>query len=299
MAYGHNHALFDSVRGISKGLVSNSTNIEYTVSGVTSFDPYGFTLGSDNAAGNENGFTYVAWNWKAGNATLGTGDFTQGTIPSTCSRNVDAGFSIVSWTGDNSGNATVGHGLDYAPEMIIVKCRDEASRHWLIWHEAYNDNDKAMLFNTDVPSDTRFGPGAPTTDLFGLQNDQGNRDGKKFIAYCFHSVDGYSKFGKYTANNSTDGTFVHCSFRPAYVMVKAISSSGNWYTWDSERGQYNVIGERLALDSHLGEGTTPLAIDFVSNGFKFRDTNGGWNYGSREYIYMAFAETPFKYSNAR
>ena len=299
-----NNNVFDAVRGNTKLLATNTTDAEGTVSQfLNSFDSDGFTVGT---AGNvsANGETNVAWNWKAGNATLGTGDFTQGTIASTCSRNVDAGFSIVSYTGTGSAG-TVGHGLSSAPELVIVKQRDYAGNHWVTWHGsacsgsqflymdvAGNMNTHGPIWNSTVPSSTVFSVGT---------DNQTNRSGDGLIGYCFHSVDGYSKVGSYTGNGSSDGTFVYTGFRPAYVMVKCTTGTEDWWIYDTARNEHNVMDKYLWADSSNAEGTDAAthAVDYVSNGFKWRLNSGARNGNGNTYIYLAFAEHPFKHTNAR
>ena len=296
-----NHVIFDSIRGVGNELYPNLTNAESgNASSLTAFDAAGFNLGNNGDLGryNENNSTYAAWNWKAGTAFSNDASSTSvGSIDSTGSVNTDVGFSIISYTGNSSGNATVAHGLSKAPEMIIQKSRNEA-RHWLIWHTVYNDADKAMLFTTDGPADARFGPNAPTTSVFGLYSGQGNRDGTTAIAYCFHSVDGYSKFGSYTGNGNADGPFVYTGFRPAWVMVKRTNDTGHWPITNSKTLGYNPDNNELYADLTQVEATSD-SMDYLSNGFKLRWTSTEGNANGSTYIYMAFAKQPFKYANAR
>ena len=297
-----NNNVFDAVRGNTKLLATNTTDAEGTVSQfLNSFDSDGFTVGT---AGNvsANGETNVAWNWKAGNATLGTGDFTQGTIASTCSRNVDAGFSIVSYTGTGSAG-TVGHGLSSAPELVIVKQRDYAGNHWVTWHGsacsgsqflymdvAGNMNTHGPIWNSTVPSSTVFSVGT---------DNQTNRSGDGLIGYCFHSVDGYSKVGSYTGNGSSDGTFVYTGFRPAYLLMKVTNTASDWHVMDSARDVDNVVQFPIDPNSSSAEYGANDRFDFLSNGFKLRQTSGSFNGNGNTYIYLAFAENPFKHTNAR
>jgi hypothetical protein len=300
-AYGHNHALFDSVRGISKGLVSNSTNSEYTVSGVTSFDSDGFTLGSDNAAGNEVGFTYAGWNWKANGAGVAN---TDGDINSTVSANVSAGFSIVSYIASGSNTDTVGHGLSEKLDMVITKNRDGV-RNWhvgvvgLPFTSSSNSHHGYVSLNGQVASSPDNGGRANIPNTTTFQGEGGNGD--KYIAYCFHSVDGYSKVGIYIGNGNADGTFVHTGFKPAYVMIKTTeTSTDNWWVGDNKRDVGNTVTQIINPNNSNAEYTTGSNfIDFVSNGFKIRGTGGDVSRNGHKLIYIAFAETPFKYSNAR
>jgi hypothetical protein len=291
-----NHALSDSVRGTPNTLHSDgSWSVTTSSTHQKTFEADGFTLGTSNYV-NGTPDAMVSWNWKAGNATLGTGDFTQGSIASTCSRNVDAGFSIVSYTGTGS-NATVGHGLSKTPEMIITKGRS-INEQWGVQHVSEGvkvaNLDAAGAFYTSA---TVWNT-TPTASVFNLgSNALANTSLATFIAYCFHSVDGYSKVGSYTGNGLADGTFVYTGFRPAYVMIKCSTIAEEWFVFDSERATYNVIGPRLKPNSTAMENAADSIIDFTSNGFKMRHANSAWNNGT--YIFLAFAETPFKYSNAR
>ena len=218
---------------------------------------------------------------------------------------------MLTWTGSGSGNETIAHGLNQAPEWIIVKPRSEA-RNWLIWHKELNDNDKALLFSTGTPANNRFGPNAPTTTVYGLYGGQGNRDGTTFIGYAFHGVEGYSKFGSYTGTGSTNGVFVFTGFRPAFLIVKQIDASNRWIIFDNKRGSqdetdttvinHNPLEEKLELnpnDDSAESSSGTDCFDFLSNGFKLRRSGDVYNGSGHDYIYMAFAEMPFKYANAK
>ena len=306
----------DAVRtfGIDKTIGSDTTSAEplsdsTNYGSVGSVGSDGFTVAAGSASGytlhqiNLSGRTYVAWNWKAGNATLGTGDFTQGTIASTCSRNVDAGFSIVSYTGNGSGGSTVGHGLSSAPEMVIIKNRDDGTRSWQVYHSALGGTNYIFLDTTGATG-TSVGPWSntdTTNTLITLGTwPELNQSGSAHIAYCFHSVAQYSKVFSYTGNGSTDGTFVYCDFRPKYVMLKASSISGeHWWLFDTERDTYNVMNSRLAASESAEEKYTVDFIDVTSNGFKLRTSSVMANSNGATYIGIAFAELPAKYNNAR
>jgi hypothetical protein len=225
-----------------------------------------------------------------------------GTIPAKISTNVDAGFSIGTYTADGSNaNRTVGHGLGVAPEFIIVKNRDTTGRHWLIWHKDFNDNDKALLFTDAAVADNRFGPSAPTSTVFGLYGGQGNYNSDDHVFYAFAGVEGYSKFGSYTGNGNADGTFVYLGFKPAWIMIRSTSNLRNWAFVDSTRSYANVANHTLAAnradgEAYYGNGESVFGainkIDLLSNGFKPRE-NATWANGSGEtYIYAAFAEAP-------
>ena len=198
----------DTIRGVDKQVRSNNTIAEVTnATLITSFDSNGYSLGTGSDV-NKSGDTFVGWNWRGSDSTAASN--TDGTIgTSTVSANTTAGFSVGTYSGDGTdANKTVGHGLGVVPEMVIVKPRDEA-RHWLIWHKDFNDYDKALLFNIDTVGDNRFGPNAPTTTVFGAYGGQGNRSTTDFVFYAFAGVEGFSKFGSYIGNASTDGPFIY------------------------------------------------------------------------------------------
>ena len=292
-----NNRLLDTVRGVQKNLYSDQTNTEETQNSIMSFDSDGFTLGDANGT-NQSTHTFVSWNWKAGGTAVSN---TEGSITSSVSASPESGFSIVTYTGTSNSNATVGHGLGVAPTMVFVKPRTEA-RHWLIWHTELNDNDKALLFDDDVPADNRFGPNAPTTSVFGVYGGQGNRTGTDFVAYCFADVDGMVKAGSYVGNGSSDGPFVYTGgFRPAFVMFKNTTTvGGHWVIYDAVRDTFNPVDSWLNPNRNNTEGTdSAFDVDFVSNGFKVRNTDIAWNTSGDTFVYLAFAEQPFKYANAR
>ena len=297
-----NNYIYDTVRSNSdspnKFLNTNNTDAEQTFNAFTLADN-GFTLATDNVYFNASGGTYVSWNWNTAGYGSSNTDGTIGT--STVSANTTAGFSVGTYSGDGTdANKTVGHGLGVVPEMVIVKPRDEA-RHWLIWHKDFNDYDKALLFNIDTVGDNRFGPNAPTTTVFGAYGGQGNRSTTDFVFYAFAGVEGFSKFGSYIGNASTDGPFIYTGFRPAFVMTKGIDQNKNWDLYDSARTPNNEIGSTLSADNNGAEYVAPVynAMDFYSNGFKLRNNNSTNNNNGSQFLYMAFAENPFKNSNAR
>ena len=295
----------DAVRGVTKAIAFSDSAIETThANGLTAFGADGFTVGTDSEYSDQTGDGMVAWNWLAGNATLGTGDFTQGDNASTCSRNVDAGFSIVSYTGTGS-TATVGHGLSVAPEMIIIKGRDTLD-NTLVYHNAGGTMDETdgMYFDSTgakLDSATFFNDTAASNTLFTIESHSTcNTNTDDYIAYCFHSVEGYSKVSKYTGNGDADGTFVYTGFRPAYVMIKRTDDTSHWQIHDTDRDTYNVMGYQLHANANDADASaSAYYIDGLSNGFKLRMTHAGQNASGGDYIYLAFAETPFKYSNAR
>ena len=293
------HGVFDSVRGATKALIPDGNQAEFTQSnGLTSFDSDGFTSGDANIT-NGSSRNYASWNWKAGGSASSNSD---GSITTSVSANTTAGFSIVSWTGTGSAT-TVGHGLGAVPKWIIVKNRDTA-RNWNVY---YGDETDYLQLNDDgatIDNDNKWNDTAPTSSVFTVNTSSDtNKSGDAMIAYCFANIKGYSKLGSYTGNGNADGPFVYTGFKPAFVMIKRSSSTGNWYIADNKRDTFNVVSKALFPNANSAEGdlasNTPL--DFTSNGFKLRnsdmtgDTN--INISGSTYIYMAFAESPLVNSN--
>jgi len=281
-------------------LYSDGTNAEgSTDDTVDSFDSDGFTLGNDGGT-NASGYNYVGWSWKAGGTAVSN---TAGSITSQVSANVDAGFSIVSYTGTGA-NATVGHGLNSAPEMIITKARTNGSSYWLTYHSGLaSPSTSYMSLNTTNAVDTGgasvWNSTSPTSSVFSVGTSTWiNPSGGTMIAYCFADVEGFSKAGSYTGNGSTNGAFVYTGFRPAWVMVKGSSAAESWTIWDNKRNAYNTASNFLYANTSNSE-LSPAEVDFVSNGFKLRNASSQGNVSGRTYIYLAFAEHPFKYANAR
>jgi hypothetical protein len=295
------HALLDQIRGVNQIINSNKTDAEVTSTSLTAFTSTGFDLGVSTGV-NENTQTYVAWNWKANGAGVSN---TDGSITSTVSANPTAGFSIVTYTGTGSA-ATVGHGLGVAPSMIIVKNRTTAYDSWPVYSSVLGATYRLFLNTTGAqvydPTGQWNGT-APTSTVFSVgSNSSGNNSGSNLVAYCFADVEGYSKFGSYTGNGSADGPFVYLGFRPKLLIVKAVDNGGGWLINDSERSPYNITGLTLYADSTASEESYTIGAsewDFLSNGFKNRDAGSAQNTSGNRYIYMAFAENPFKNSLAR
>jgi hypothetical protein len=292
--------------GATKGMISNSTGSEFTITeGLKSFDSDGFTLGN-NTNWNGSGGSFVSWNWKAGGAGSAN---SEGSVTTTStSANTDAGFSIITWTGDG----TLGHGLDQAPEMFIVKIRN-TSGSWWVWHKdldntsagymQLNDSGNAERSNTSVWRNAY--PATATT--IDVNTGYLNYSTDTYLAYCFHSVEGFSSFGKYVGNGGSGGTsgyngpFVYTGFKPAFVMVRNIDNGWNWVIWDSKRDPYNQVNGVLQPNNNSTEYDVGgyMSVDFLSNGFKIRSNDAQENGNGQSHIYMAFAENPFKYANAR
>jgi len=300
-----NHNLVDSVRGNDTILFSNLTNAETSV-GTTGtqlqITTNGFTAiqRTSYQAVNQNGVTYADWCWKAGGTSSSN---TSGSITSTVSVNATAGFSVVTYTGTGA-NATVGHGLGVAPKMIIVKNRS-ITQNWITGHTTLwtSNSNNLILLNTTgatINNSAIWNTSTPTPSVFSVGNDTGvSGNGNSLVAYCFAEISGYSKFNSYTGNGASDGPFVYLGFRPRFIMVKRTDTTGDWVIWDSSRNTYNVAGNVLYSNSSAAE-ATGAGMNFMSNGFKFyNDTGASVNASGGSYIYMAFAENPFKNSNAR
>ena len=296
----NSHSLHDVVRGATKQLYSNLTNAEYNnVNSLTSFDSDGFSVGSHGML-NGSGESVVAWNWKANGAGVSN---TDGSITSTVSANPTAGFSIVTYTGTGSV-ATVGHGLGAAPNMIIAKTRSLAAKSWPIYSKEIGAGKYLVLNSTNgSATDTNMWQNTtPTSSVFNLGTDSWNNGSSAtYVAYCFADVEGYSKFGSYTGNGSTDGPFVYLGFRPAFVIIKCTSASPTeWHMWDDKRSESNVMNRALrANNSNAESDSSDYSIDFLSNGLKIKNASNLDNQSGQTFIYMAFAEVPFSKSLAR
>lgn len=247
--------------------------------------------------------TYVGWNWKAG-TTVTNND---GTLEAEVSANPDAGFSVVKTQSGSSGTQTIGHGLEVVPEVIFMKTTDKAGE-WSTWEgvsgnpaTSYGYLNLNDAFNTDSQQWSTTGDVVPNSSVFNINTGYtfgAGSLGDPFVAYCFASKEGYSKIGAYTGNGSADGTFIYTGFRPAFVMVKGLDLNSNWYIYDATRGTTNV--ELPFLNPNNSDAEQYFgAYDFVSNGFKNRETNQYFNQSNEKYLYMAFAEQPFKNANAR
>jgi hypothetical protein len=299
---GFNPKWTDSVRGATKAMVPDDTTAETTDStGLTAFGTDGFTVGADTDYSDTTGTGMVAWSWKASGATTVTN--TDGTIESEVSANTTAGFSIVTYTGEGANTDTVGHGLTTTPDMIIV--RNLSGDSWIVWTPFFTATTAYVLkldtsdgvtnnvswFYNAAPNATTFNPG---------DGGATNSNTVDYIAYCFESIEGYSKIDKFKGNGDADGPYVYCGFEPAVVIIKQTTGS-NWFIYDNKRGTYNVIGPYLIPSTSASEATL-TSLDFLSNGFKIRHDGSGAvpiNADAVDIIYMAFADSPFKYSNAR
>ena len=311
---GQSHHFVDNVRGVGTGIMrtlySNQTVAEETTTsaatltfgGIKSLDANGITtVAGTNGANpyaqtNQSPQTYVGWHWNAGGSTVTN---TSGTISAQVRANATAGFSVVTYTGTGA-NATVGHGLGVAPKMIMVKTRS-AVDGWGVYHASLTNTQALLLESTAAvaTSATYWNSTSPTSSVFSVGTwSRSNASAATYVAYCFAEVAGYSKFGSYTGNGSADGSFVYLGFRPRWVMFKRTDTTSNWLIIDSVRGSYNADKNRLFPNLSNAEDTSEN-FDFLSNGFKLRDSAGSMNASGGTYIFAAFAENPFKHSLAR
>ena len=292
--------LIDSSRG--QGLLfSATTDDEQTSNGpfISSYNTDGFTFASSGSNPNDNGATYVAWCWRANGGT--TASNSNGAISSTVQANQAAGFSIVQWTANATSSVatTVGHGLSKAPEFVITKSRD-SSGNWCATHTGLSSTSHMLFLNTDGAQTDKSGNGsmsANTSTVFSVNATDGSNspNGDAMIAYCWHSVEGYSKFGSYTGNSNNDGPFIYTGFRPRMVFLKLRDSAGDWWIYDSARDTANPVNKYISWNRTDAE-ASGLNADFLSNGFKLRNTSGDFN-SSATILYGAWGDVPWKYNN--
>tara|TARA_B100000900_G_scaffold415526_1_gene445825 strand:+ start:2105 stop:4684 length:2580 start_codon:yes stop_codon:yes gene_type:complete len=300
----NNNVLVDTVRGISELLYSNSTSAGVTgASQVSAVGADGFTIGS-NTYMNENGSsnTYVGWNWKAGTAFSNDASATGvGTIDSTGQVNTAAGFSIISYTGNGSSSQTVAHGLSSTPEVVFLKDRDTNSNNnqWQAYHAGAGDDYGYLSTSAAFTGAAQIIPSGTTTIELKAHLATTNESGDNYIMYCFHSVEGYSKIGTYTGNNNSDGPYIYMGFRPAWVLFKGDTVASNWLILDNKRSPFNLADDVIQANESNAEATNLSDVDFLSNGIKIRDVVSNDTNKAHTYLYMAFAEAPFKYANAR
>jgi hypothetical protein len=305
------HQLFDSVRGDNNILYSNLTNAESAqAAGYFTLEADGFNYGTSTFSSN----TYVGWGWKAGGTAVSN---TDGSITSQVSANTTAGFSIVTYTGTRTSDAgetgtptTIGHGLGKKPAVVITKARDTTTNaRWNVWHQGYQPDQTYLNYQLWLDQASaannagwqRTDTGFSTTTFCPARHSWDDVSGIDYVAYCFAEIEGFSKFGSYTGTGNADGPFIYTGFRPSWVLFKNSTATESWHIIDSERSAYNVANAVLYPNSNAAESNplTAANTDFLSNGFKIRAASGNTNDSGQTYIYMAFAESPFKYSNAR
>jgi hypothetical protein len=299
------HNLVDQVRGAGKMLFSNDTSAEFATNlrgTLTAFTSDGFTLtagSSDADNSNATSVPYVGWCWDAGSSTVTN---TAGSITSSVRANASAGFSIVTFNSGASGQNTIGHGLNVAPQLIITKSRTVNPSNWTTYHTSLPSLSSYLNLNSTSAVQTAtgiWGTSAPTSSIFGFLSGTNQSASTDCVAYCFAPVSSYSAFGSYTGNgSSTDGPFVYTGFRPRYVLVKASSTSDVWNAVDTARDPYNAANKNLWINQSSAEDSSTAGMDILSNGFKPR-TSFNYNGSGVTYIYAAFAESPFQYARAR
>ena len=299
----YSHYVYNSVLGGSRWVYSNSAALEDTSGDAITLSSTGFTTTGSAGATNEAGQgadNLISWAWKTASSNTTN---TSGTTSSVVRANQTAGISVVSYIGNNTAGSTVGHGLGVAPKFIFAKGLDIAD-NWPVGHGARGWDRHMLLNSTNAESVTSstWNNTAPSSSVFTLGSDPRiNSDTKRYVAFCFAEVEGFSRFGSYTGNGSTNGPFVYTGFKPRYLMVKRTSGSVYaWCVWDSARDTYNVQEKIQTVNTNNVQNTGTLYVDFLSNGFKLRSyTNGSENESGQSYIFMAFAESPLKYANAR
>jgi hypothetical protein len=297
---GESHGLYDLLRGVQANLATQVNFAEQTSdNGLTAFNSDGYTL---NTRGPANGTaapnSFVDWAWKANGSGVTNND---GTITSTVSANSSAKFSIVTFTAPSSGGFTIGHGLGVVPKFIIVKARNSIS-DWVVYHSVLSSNRQYLRLNDIDSVNTSGSPywndQFPSSTVFGANTNAATVASRTHVAYCFAEVPGFSRISSYVGNSSTDGPFVYCGFRPAFVLIKRTDALNNWTMLDVKRSGFNVDNDPLFPNLVNAEGTTDL-LDLTANGFKVRTTDTSLNTNTGTYAFMAFAEAPFKSARAR
>ena len=290
------HNLVDVIRTSDKTLISNSNGAEYSNSTITSFDSDGFSLSGSDGALNASGSNYVSWNWLGGGTASSN---TDGSITSSVSANTTTGFSIVSYTGNGTSGATIGHGLGNVPKMIIIKqySSNGGTENWGVYHNSIGNGKYLFLnlTNSEATSTGYWNNTTPTSSVFTLgNNDVVNNNTVSYIAYCFAEKKGYSKIGSYTGNGNADGPFIYTGFKPAFILSKKTNAAGTqWTIWDNKRSSSGFNpADKILHPNVANPDNTADDTDFLSNGFKLRATASGMNNSGDTYIYMAFAEEP-------
>jgi len=297
-----NHMLFDAVRGVTKRLYMSGATEVTDANTLTRFLKNGFEVSND-AEVNTSGESYVAWQWLTDSLT--TSSNTDGSISSTVLADTTSGVSIVSYVGNATAGATVGHGLGAVPKMIIIKPRD-AVENFVVQHASRGPTKATFLnlTNSEYTGTYFWNDTAPTSSVFTLSNHVlNNGSGNNMIGYCFAEVEGFSKFGTFTGNgNTTDGPFIYTGFTPEFFMWKRTDSAtyGDWTMMDTKRDPFNMAERNMRANSTIADDTGEADLDFVSNGIKHRGgASARFNTSGANYIYMAFASSPFKTATAR
>ena len=288
------HSLSDSVRNAR--LFPNDSSGEDTFKDVMSFDDDGFTLDYGSYVNTGSG-TYVGWCWKAGGPAVFN---TDGTIIPKVSVNRDAGFSIATWTGTTKSSQSIGHGLGKKPDFYIWKSRDN-SRNWHVAHKGLPAYNYTLYLDTTAPQvdNDKISAEPDSTLIYPASSNVINGLGEDYVGYFWTEVEGFSRFGSYVGNGSADGPFVYCGFKPAWVLIKWATGTDHWFMCDSSRSPVNPITNRLDASDFIEEIETFTSMDFLSDGFKIRTSNGQINTSGGSFIFSAFAESPLKYANAK
>jgi hypothetical protein len=290
----------NSVAGVGNQLTTNNANAQnFDAATITALNSNGFSVTGSGASYNTNGTTYVGWQWKAGSSTVTN---TAGSITSQVNANTTSGFSIVTYTGNGTTGATVGHGLGAAPQMIFIK-QTNAADSWNCYHVSIG-NGAAIFLNQAAAITTAssfWNNTTPSSTVITFGNAGTNQNNN--VAYCWAPIAGYSAFGSYIGNGTQGaGPFVYTGFRPRYVLIKNINGAYNWHCYDSSRSPYNYSGSNIlkpdTSDAEL-TGRNDVQIDILSNGFRLIGNDIAINQNSSTMMYAAFAENPFKYANAR
>ncbi len=296
---GYAHAAFDSNRNLGSAVnapflepndtSADNSNQNWWNATNNGINTDGFQFGSVSEHNLNNlGSEYVAWAWKANGGTTSTN--TNGTVNSTVQANTTAGFSIVQWASDGAPD-TIGHGLSQAPDWIFMKST-VSTLHWFGYSRELGPGKQHLLALDYIQSNTSvLNNTDPSSTVFYTNHSDVSSGG--MIAYCFHSVQGYSKFGSYTGNGNANGPFIYLGFKPAFFLIKKTSAADGWRLFDNKRAGYNDDNYRLAPNSSDAEDTSTTYLDMLSNGVKIRGTAGSFNQSGGTYIYMAFAENPF------
>jgi len=275
------NVVYDITRGVTSELVTNSQNVNFNSQGVTAFNSDGFSVGNGGVS-NDSAQTYVAWTWD---------------------ESASKGFDIVSYTGDGNSGRTVSHSLGVKPDLMIVKRYSSGGSNWSVYHQDLGATQYLQLNKTDTAdtASNQWNDTEPTSTVFTVGNGGNvNNNGDDYIAYLFAEIESYSRMGSYTGNGNADGPFVYTGFRPRWLLIKCTDFAGQaWNLFDSARNTYNVVDGKLKPNTDDAETVnTANLVDFLSNGFKLRSTTDPTN-GAHNFIYVAFAENPFKTARAR
>ena len=295
------HQLLNSSTGVNKALSSNDDGAEETYAYLSSFDSDGFTFDQSDGSTNDNNNTFVAWQWKANGGTTtsvsASGSGATQIVASTHQANTEAGFSIVTFTAPSIGSGndfTVSHGLGAVPEVIILKRRNGTS-NWHVYHKGTGNLGATFLNLTNAFADAEyFGDTDPTSTVFSQSEGSATDPGHTLIAYCFRSIQGYSKMGSYIGNGSNDGAFVYTGFKPAFTLIKRTTGgAGAWELHDSARAGFINPTDNYVYANATNVEAEDTDFDYLSNGFKIKQSYDSNNIAGTKYIYLAFADSPF------